>query len=114
MKAHIIHENDEWTLPLKTELKNLGVEFEDWHVEKANIDLGKNPPEGIFYNRMSASSHVRGHRYAPEYTATILTSLKNNKKSYNQKKQNKKKNKKKNKQKKKKNKKKNKKKQKKK
>ena len=52
MKAHIIHENDEWTLPLKTELKNLGVEFEDWHVEKANIDLGKKPPEGIFYNRM--------------------------------------------------------------
>ena len=42
MKAHIIHENDEWTLPLKAELKNLGVEFEDWHVEKANIDLGKN------------------------------------------------------------------------
>ncbi len=79
MKAHIIHENDEWTLPLKTELKNLGVEFEDWHVEKANIDLGKNPPEGIFYNRMSASSHVRGHRYAPEFTATILNWLKNHK-----------------------------------
>ena len=80
MKAHIIHENDEWTLPLKTELKNLGVEFEDWHVEKANIDLGKNPPEGIFYNRMSASSHVRGHRFAPEFTATILNWLKNYKK----------------------------------
>ena len=55
-------------------LKNLGIEFEDWHVEKANIDLGKNPPEGIFYNRMSASSHVRGHRYAPEFTATISVS----------------------------------------
>ena len=80
MKAHIIHENDEWTLPLKAELKNLGVEFEDWHVEKANIDLGKNPPEGIFYNRMSASSHVRGHRYAPEFAATILNWLKNHKK----------------------------------
>ena len=79
MKAHIIHENDDWTLPLKTELKNLGVEFEDWHVEKANIDLGKNPPEGIFYNRMSASSHSRGHRYAPEFTATILNWLKNHK-----------------------------------
>jgi len=79
MKAYIIHENDEWTIPLKLELKNLGVDFEDWHVEKANIDLGKNPPEGIFYNRMSASSHARGHRYAPEFTATILNWLKNNK-----------------------------------
>ena len=79
MKAYIIHENDEWTTPLKLELKALGVEFEDWHVEKANIDLGKNPPEGIFYNRMSASSHARGHRYAPEFTATILNWLKHHK-----------------------------------
>ena len=78
-KIYIIHENDEWTLPLKLELKKLEVNFEDWHVEKANIDLGKNPPEGIFYNRMSASSHARGHRYAPEFTATILNWLKHHK-----------------------------------
>ena len=32
MKVHIIHENDEWTLPLKAELKKLEVPFEDWHV----------------------------------------------------------------------------------
>jgi hypothetical protein len=79
MKVYIIHENNEWTLPLKLELKKLEVNFEDWHVEKANIDLGKNPPEGIFYNRMSASSHARGHRYAPEFTATILNWLKHHK-----------------------------------
>ena len=79
MKVHIIHENDEWTLPLKAELKKLEVPFEDWHVEKANIDLGKNPPEGIFYNRMSASSHARGHRFAPEFTATILNWLSSHK-----------------------------------
>ena len=79
MKAYIIHENDEWTLPLKSELQKLKVDFEDWHVEKANINLGKIPPQGIFYNRMSASSHVRGHRYAPEFTATILNWLKNHK-----------------------------------
>ena len=29
------------------------------------------PPEGVFYNRMSASSHTRGHRYAPELTAGV-------------------------------------------
>ena len=79
MKVYIIHENNEWTLSLKLELKKLEVNFEDWHVEKANIDLGKNPPEGIFYNRMSASSHARGHRYAPEFTATILNWLKHHK-----------------------------------
>ena len=75
MKAYIIHENDEWTLPLKSELNKLNIPFEDWHVEKSEIDLGKSPPEGVFYNRMSASSHARGHRFAPEYTAAIINWL---------------------------------------
>jgi len=76
MKAYIIHENEAWTKPLESNLKKLGVEYEDWHVEKAKIDLGKSPPYGVFYNRMSASSHVRGHRYAPEYTSVVLNWLK--------------------------------------
>ena len=33
------------------------------------------PPEGVFYNRMSASSHTRDHRFAPEYTAAVLSWL---------------------------------------
>jgi hypothetical protein len=72
MKVHIIHENEEWTRPLAAALEQLQVPFVDWHVEQASIDLGTAPPQGIFYNRMSASSHARGHRFAPEYTATIL------------------------------------------
>ena len=79
MKVYIIHENDEWTLPLKLELQKLEVNFEDWHVENTYIDLGKIPPQGVFYNRMSASSHTRDHRYAPEFTATVLNWLKNHK-----------------------------------
>src|SRR3546814_8602947 len=39
------------------------------------IDLDRPPPEGVFYNRMGASSHSRGHRYAPEYTASVLAWL---------------------------------------
>ena len=80
MKAYIIHENGSWTKPLEDHLKNLNVDFEDWHVENANIDLSKSPPEGVFYNRMSASSHVRGHRFAPEFTSVILNWLKSYKK----------------------------------
>ena len=34
------------------------------------------PPAGIFYNRMSASSHTRDHRYAPELTGAVLAWLK--------------------------------------
>ena len=48
MKAYIIHENDEWTLPLKSELNKLNIPFEDWHVEKSEFDLGKSPPKGVF------------------------------------------------------------------
>ena len=76
MKAYIIHENEAWTKPLEANLKKLGVDYEDWHVEKANINLSENPPAGVFYNRMSASSHVRGHRFAPEFTSVILNWLK--------------------------------------
>ena len=76
MKAYIIHENEAWTKPLEFHLKELKVDFEDWHVENAKIDLSRNPPKGVFYNRMSASSHVRGHRFAPEYTSVILNGFK--------------------------------------
>ena len=71
-KIFIIHENDEWVEPLRVHLHNLQVTFEDWHMEKININTLANPPVGVFYNRMSASSHTRGHRYAPEYTAVVL------------------------------------------
>ena len=78
-KIYIIHENDEWVEPLRNELQNINAPFEEWHLGKRNIDHLDKPPEGIFYNRMSASSHTRGHRYAPEYTAVVLNWLEKNK-----------------------------------
>ena len=71
-KIFIIYENDEWTEPLRVHLHNLQVTFEEWHMDEVNINTLNNPPLGVFYNRMSASSHTRGHRYAPEYTAVVL------------------------------------------
>ena len=77
-KIYIIHENDEWVEPLRKELNNISAPFEVWHLGKRNIDHLDKPPEGVFYNRMSASSHTRGHRYAPEYTAVVLNWLEKN------------------------------------
>lgn len=74
-KIYIIHENDEWTAPLKKHLEDLQLSFEDWFLDQGVLDLSKEPPQGVFYNRMSASSHTRGHRYAPEYTAAVLAWL---------------------------------------
>ena len=78
-KIYITHETDEWTEPLKKELININAPFEEWHLGKRNIDHLDKPPQGVFYNRMSASSHTRGHRYAPEYTAVVLNWLEKNK-----------------------------------
>ena len=70
-----IHENHDWTAPLKTELDALDLPYEDWHLDQGTLDLSEPPPEGVFYNRMSALSHTRGHRYAPEFTAGVLAWL---------------------------------------
>jgi hypothetical protein len=74
-KVYIIHENSEWTIHLTKRLEELGVPYEEWHLDSGRLDLSKEPPEGVFYNRMSASSHTRGHRYAPEFTLQVLAWL---------------------------------------
>ncbi len=71
-KVYIIHENKEWTKPLIAALDTLGTPYEQWFLDEGTLDLSSAPPEGVFYNRMSASSHTRDHRYAPEYTAGVL------------------------------------------
>ena len=74
-KIYIIHENDEWTVHLTKRLEELQLPYESWHLDKGIVDLTTTPPEGVFYNRMSASSHTRGHRYAPELAGGVLSWL---------------------------------------
>jgi len=74
-KIHIIHENSEWTVHLTRRLEELGLPYEEWFLDQGLVDLASAPPEGVFYNRMSASSHTRGHRYAPELTGVVLSWL---------------------------------------
>lgn len=74
-KIYIIHENNEWVVPLRKELEALKLPYEEWHLDRGILDLTQTPPEGVFYNRMSASSHTRDHRFAAEYTAAVLSWL---------------------------------------
>lgn len=73
--VYVIHENSAWVEPLRAALDELDVPFEEWFLGTGTLDLTAAPPEGVFYNRMSASSHTRGHRYAPEHTAAVLAWL---------------------------------------
>lgn len=74
-KIYIIHENNEWTAHLTKRLNELELPYEEWHLDEGLVDLTETPPEGVFYSRMSASSHTRGHRYAPELTESVLAWL---------------------------------------
>src|SRR5690606_2584611 len=61
--------------PLQAAFQELNLPYEEWFLDEGKLDLSEPPPEGVFYNRMSASSHTRDHRYAPEYTAAVLAWL---------------------------------------
>ncbi len=72
---HVIHENAAWLEPLAKALGRQGLPWRDWFLDRGVFDLSRPPPAGVFYNRMSASSHTRGHRYAAELTASVLAWL---------------------------------------
>ena len=75
MHIHIIHENAAWLEPLARALDAEVLPWRDWFLDRGVFDLSRPPPEGVFYNRMSASSHTRDHRYAAELTASVLAWL---------------------------------------
>ena len=75
MHIYVIHENATWLEPLARALDAERLPWRDWFLDRGIFDLTRPPPEGVFYNRMSASSHTRDHRYAAELTASVLAWL---------------------------------------
>ena len=74
-QIYVIHENNAWVEPLRAAFDELSLPFQEWFLDSGVIDLAAVPPQGVFYNRMSASSHTRDHRWGPEYTASVLAWL---------------------------------------
>ena len=74
-KIYIIHENSEWTVHLTKRLEELNLPYEELFLDQGLVDLTAEPPKGIYYNRISASSHTRNHRFAPELTAAYIAWL---------------------------------------
>jgi hypothetical protein len=75
MHIHVIHENAAWLEPLARALDAEELPWRQWFLDRGVFDLSTAPPEGVFYNRMSASSHTRDHRYAAELTGSVLAWL---------------------------------------
>ncbi|MGF1476980.1 MAG: RimK family alpha-L-glutamate ligase [Geminicoccaceae bacterium] len=73
--VYVLHENAEWLPPLREAFERQDIDYVEWDLSSGSIELAKTPPECVFYNRMSASSFTRDHRFAPEFTAAVLNWL---------------------------------------
>jgi hypothetical protein len=75
MKLYVMHENQDWYVPLAAAFDRAGLPHEQWLLGDAVIDLAQEPPPGVFWSRMSASSHTRGHPFAKDQTRGVLAWL---------------------------------------
>lgn len=71
MKIYVLHENPDWFPPFAKAFDAAGIDFEEWLMIEGSIDLNAAPPDGVFWNRLSASSHTRDHAYAKDYTRAV-------------------------------------------
>jgi hypothetical protein len=77
MDARILslHVNPAGQSPLAEALDRHGLPWQDWFLDGGAFALAAPPPEGIFFSRMSASAHTRGHRFSPELAGAVLAWL---------------------------------------
>lgn len=75
MKVYVLHENPDWYGPVGAAFDELAVPHEQWLLGDGAIDLDAEPPDGVFWSRMSASSHTRGHPHAKDQTRGVLSWL---------------------------------------
>jgi hypothetical protein len=75
VKVHVLHENPDWFVPVGAALDAAGVPYEQWLLGDGALDLSSPPPGGVFWSRMSASSHTRGHPHAKDHTRGVLSWL---------------------------------------
>ena len=66
MTIYALHENPDWFPPFAEAFNAAGLDYEEWLLIDGTIDLNAAPPEGIFWNRLSASSHTRDHGNAKD------------------------------------------------
>ena len=75
MTLHVIYENPAWVPPLEAALRCQGVPYELHFTDGGVFDLSSAPPEGVFLNRMSPSSHTRGNQGGVRFLGEYLEYL---------------------------------------
>lgn len=74
-RLHVLYENAAWLAPLEDALKAQGVPYVLHFVDGGTLDLGSTPPPGVYLNRMSPSSHTRGHQGGVQVVRDLLVWL---------------------------------------
>ena len=75
MTVHVLHENPEWMPPFAAAFAAEGVDWDETLVTGGSLDLTAAPAEGLWWSRMSASAHTRGHTAAAEHARALLDVL---------------------------------------
>jgi D-alanine-D-alanine ligase-like ATP-grasp enzyme len=73
--VHVLHENPEWMPPFAAAFAAEGVDWDETLVTGGSLDLTAEPPPGLWWSRMSASAHTRGHTAAAEHARALLDLL---------------------------------------
>ncbi len=75
-RVYVIHENPEWFPPFAAAFAAEGVPVEELLLTDGgalgSIDLTAEPAPGVYWSRMSASSHTRGNEHSKEYARALL------------------------------------------
>ena len=69
---YVLYENEDWLPPLLTALEKKKLPHKALFTNEKPIDITLSPPNGVYINRMSPSSHTRGHQHGISYTKEFL------------------------------------------
>lgn len=73
--VHILYENPAWLPPVCAALEAEGLRFELHEIWHGLIEASEAPAPGIWWNRMSPSSHTRGHHESVALMREVLAWL---------------------------------------
>ncbi|MFT4622958.1 MAG: glutathione synthase/RimK-type ligase-like ATP-grasp enzyme [Myxococcota bacterium] len=72
---HVLYENEDWLPALTDALEARGLPVQLHFLDGGTLDLATVPPDGVYINRMSPSSHTRGHQGGVTYATALLHHL---------------------------------------
>ncbi|MGP5126539.1 ATP-grasp domain-containing protein [Brachybacterium tyrofermentans] len=69
--VHVLHDNPEWIPPFRRAFEAEGVPLVEWPLGAGTLDLDAEPPAGVIWSRLSASSHTREAPLAKDAARSI-------------------------------------------